>query len=120
MQITLNQREIEQALISYVGSQGIVITGKVGVSLIAGRGPNGVTATIDITNDGEVAQTEKPIEIPLVPTKRMAKPKVEVQESQQMPEQDELPWKTEAKAVKETSATFGSPVEEDSRPLFGS
>jgi hypothetical protein len=52
MQITLNQDEIEKAIITYVGNQGISITGKnVDVTLVAGRGPNGMSATIDISND---------------------------------------------------------------------
>lgn len=52
MQITLNQTEIEKAIIAFVGNQGISITGSnVTVALTAGRGPNGVTATIDISNE---------------------------------------------------------------------
>ena len=52
MQITLNQSEIENAIITFVGSQGIAITGKnVDVTLTAGRGPNGMSASIDISND---------------------------------------------------------------------
>jgi hypothetical protein len=53
MQVTLNQAEIEKALINYVGQQGISITGKnVDVTLVAGRSPNGMTASINISNDG--------------------------------------------------------------------
>jgi len=52
MQITLNQDEIEKALKNYVASQGISITGKhVDVTLIAGRAPNGMSASINISND---------------------------------------------------------------------
>ena len=51
MQITLNQSEIEKAIITYVGNQGISITGNVDVTLIAGRAPNGMSATIEISND---------------------------------------------------------------------
>jgi hypothetical protein len=52
MQITLNQDEIEKAIITYVGNQGISITGKhVDVTLIAGRAPNGMSASINISND---------------------------------------------------------------------
>jgi len=58
MQITLNQQEIEKAIISYVGQQGIAITGKnVSVSLSAGRGENRMSATIEISND-EVAASK--------------------------------------------------------------
>jgi len=52
MQITLNQAEIEKAIIAFVGEQGISITGKnVAVTLTAGRAPNGMSASIDISND---------------------------------------------------------------------
>lgn len=52
MQITLNQDEIEKAIITFVGNQGISITGKhVDVTLIAGRAPNGMSASINISND---------------------------------------------------------------------
>ena len=52
MQITLNQEEIEKAIITFVGNQGISITGKhVDVTLIAGRAPNGMSASINISND---------------------------------------------------------------------
>lgn len=52
MQITLNQEEIEKAIITFVGNQGISITGRhVDVTLIAGRAPNGMSATINISND---------------------------------------------------------------------
>jgi len=52
MQVTLNQAEIERAIIAFVGNQGISITGKnVEVTLVAGRGPQGMTASIDISND---------------------------------------------------------------------
>jgi hypothetical protein len=51
MQITLNQAEIESVIISYISDQGISITGKsVSVSLTAGRGVNGMTASINITD----------------------------------------------------------------------
>jgi hypothetical protein len=49
MQITLNQDEIEKAIVEFVANQGISITGNVDVKLTAGRGPNGTTAVIDIT-----------------------------------------------------------------------
>lgn len=50
MQILLNQREIETALVEYIGSQGITISGKhIEVTLTAGRAPNGMSATVDIS-----------------------------------------------------------------------
>lgn len=49
MQITLNHVEIEEAIIEYVGSQGITINGKATeVTMVAGRGTNGYSATVDI------------------------------------------------------------------------
>lgn len=52
MQITLNQSEIEKAIVTYVGNQGISITGKrVDVVLIAGRGANGMSASLDIFDE---------------------------------------------------------------------
>lgn len=55
MQITLNENEIKRAIIAFVSDQGISITGKnVEVSLTAGRAPNGMSASIDISNDDPV------------------------------------------------------------------
>lgn len=51
MKLTFNSQEIEQALISYVSTQGINLSDKdVTVNMTAGRGPNGHTAELDITN----------------------------------------------------------------------
>lgn len=53
MQVTLNQKEIETAIVTFVGNQGISTVGKrTEVTLIAGRGPNGMTASIDISDGG--------------------------------------------------------------------
>ena len=50
MKLTFDSSEIEQALISYVSTQGIDLADKnVSVSMTAGRGPNGHTAELDIT-----------------------------------------------------------------------
>lgn len=57
MQITLNQQEIETAIVEFVSKQ-ITITGQVEVNLTAGRGANGLSATIDITN---LDTTVKPV-----------------------------------------------------------
>ena len=52
MQITLNQSEIEIAIQDYISGQGISISGRnVDVSLTAGRGPNGMSASIDIRGE---------------------------------------------------------------------
>jgi hypothetical protein len=61
MQITLNQDEIEKAIITFVGNQGISITGKhVDVTLIAGRAPNGMSASINISNDDAPSNVATP------------------------------------------------------------
>jgi hypothetical protein len=50
MQIILNDSEIKKALVAYVSTQGISIANAdVDVTLTAGRGPNGMSATIDIS-----------------------------------------------------------------------
>lgn len=68
MQITLNQDEIERAIITFVGNQGISITGKnVDVTLIAGRAPNGMSATINISNDDVPSNVPTPRK-PAAPT----------------------------------------------------
>ena len=54
MKLTFDSSEIEQALISYVSTQGIDLADKnVTVSMTAGRGPNGHTAELDITTKKE-------------------------------------------------------------------
>lgn len=65
MQITLNQDEIEVAIKNFVGQQGISIIGKrTEVTLIAGRAPNGMSASINISDDepqhGNVVGHRKP------------------------------------------------------------
>ena len=60
MQVTINQQEIERAIIAYVGNQGITLEGtNVKVNIHAGRGPNGLSASIDITNEGDEAVEEE-------------------------------------------------------------
>lgn len=49
MNITLNQNEIEEALVGYISEQGIDVGGKdITIDLIAGRGENGHKATIEL------------------------------------------------------------------------
>lgn len=56
MRVTLNESEIKDALIQYVAGHGVAVAGRdVSVSLVAGRGPNGHSATIDISNAGTAA-----------------------------------------------------------------
>jgi len=55
MQITVDQTEIEQAIKNFIGHQGIAIENKeLSVTLTAGRGPSGITASVDMTNIGEL------------------------------------------------------------------
>jgi hypothetical protein len=51
MKIHLNQQEIEAAILLYVGNQGITLVGQqTTIEMTAGRGPNGMSATVDISN----------------------------------------------------------------------
>lgn len=51
MKITIDQQEIEEAIATFIGTQGINTAGKViKVTMIAGRAPNGPSAAIEITN----------------------------------------------------------------------
>lgn len=52
MNITLNNNEINKALVAYVASLGIKPHGDVAVNLVAGRGANGNTATITLGAEG--------------------------------------------------------------------
>ena len=59
MQITLNHNEIEEAITQFIGNQGIDIADKcTQVSMVAGRGTNGFSATVDITSN---TQGKEPI-----------------------------------------------------------
>jgi len=99
MQITLNQQEIEKAIINYVGQQGIAITGKnVSVSLSAGRGENRMSATIEISNDEVAAKCRGPVSV------------VEPEDDTQM----SLPFEAAAEEAPESPAT-----ELAEKPLFG-
>lgn len=99
MQITLNQQEIEKAIISYVGQQGIAITGKnVSVSLSAGRGENRMSATIEISNDGPSEKTPKSI--------ACAEPAAEETEQMDLPFDTSMPEPSPAADLSE-------------KPLFG-
>jgi len=112
MQITLNQKEIEKAIISFVGNQGIAITGKhVNVTLVAGRGPNGMSASIDISNDDPVTN---------VPTPR-AEPKEVPEEEKPTPKKrgrkkSEPVTEEETESVEEAAPTFETESESESKP----
>jgi hypothetical protein len=50
MNISINNSEIQEALIAYVGTLGIDLKNKtIEVSMVAGRGSNGYSANIGIT-----------------------------------------------------------------------
>jgi len=54
MQINLNNEEILSAIGAYVSEQGISTTGKdLSISIKAGRGNNGMSATVNITEQSE-------------------------------------------------------------------
>lgn len=115
MQITLNQQEIEKAIISYVGNQGIAITGKhVSVSLSARRGEDRMSATIDISNDEPNA--------PADPVVRQVKP-ASLGASASAPETTEESKFPFANPATETEAsgidTDAAPAEPEEKPLFG-
>jgi hypothetical protein len=55
MQITVDQTEIEQAIKNFIGRSGIAIENKeLSVTLTAGRGPAGITASVDMTDVDEL------------------------------------------------------------------
>lgn len=69
MQVTLNQKEIETAIITFVGNQGISTVGKrTEVTLIAGRGPSGMTASIEISDGEPQANVVTPRKLTHAPT----------------------------------------------------
>jgi hypothetical protein len=50
MEINLNENEIQQALVQYINNKGIDLSqSKTNVTLIAGRGANGHSAVVSIT-----------------------------------------------------------------------
>jgi len=52
MQITLNQKEIESAIINFINAKGDYIQGRqTEITLIAGRGGNGMSATINVLDN---------------------------------------------------------------------
>jgi hypothetical protein len=59
MNITLNDSEIETALIEFVGRQGISLANKkIAVDFTAGRGANGNSATIEILPASDAPEVE--------------------------------------------------------------
>jgi hypothetical protein len=116
MKITLNQVEIEEALKQYVSGQGISVTGKsIEVNITAGRGPNGVTAELDIVSEAEIpstapaAKAAPTVELSLAPKADPA-PAAE-------PETDSL---QEDDSVEEATGTTDAAPFSGGKSLFGS
>lgn len=60
MIVTLNDTEIKEALVGYTANQGIDLDNKnAEVSLIAGRGPNGMSAEIKISSATQAHKSKK-------------------------------------------------------------
>ena len=55
MQITLEQTEIEEAVVAYVRSLGMSFTEEPKINFTAGRGSTGITAGIDLTLTDAIA-----------------------------------------------------------------
>jgi len=73
MNVILNHKEITEAIIAYVDDQGISLKDKkTEVNLVAGRGPNGHTAEINITPEtvsvtlGQAAASEETAQVNLL------------------------------------------------------
>jgi 6-phosphogluconolactonase/glucosamine-6-phosphate isomerase/deaminase len=60
LKINLNEKEIHQAIIEFIGSEGIDLSEKqVNIELTAGRKPNGFYADVEI-GEPDDSQTEVP------------------------------------------------------------
>ena len=64
MKVTLNDREIDEALVEYVANQGISLGDKtVSVTIVSGRGSNGDSAIItieDSSSESFISDNETP------------------------------------------------------------
>ena len=79
MQITLNQSEIKKAIIGYIESQGVVLEEEhTSVSLTAGRGTNGMSATVDIYTTKEEQVTSVKKETQKEPEQKQAEQKEDI------------------------------------------
>ena len=95
MQITINQSEIKEAIVKYVGTQGIsLIDKKIEITLTAGRGPNGMTADINLIPQTE----EKLVENTAISREAELENTTETEETEEKAEE----------AVNDSSALFGS------------
>lgn len=60
MQITIDDKEIKEAIYDFVGKQGITITNKkLSIAMVAGRGPNGYSATVSINDASHTEEEEE-------------------------------------------------------------
>jgi hypothetical protein len=105
MQITLNESEIKKAIIAFVGNQGISITGRTTVKLVAGRGPDGMSATIDISNEEETSKDDDLVD--LIPDKSEKVEKVE------------KPGLSFSKPAEEEKPVIEEAITPAEKPLFG-
>lgn len=141
MKIEINQDEIKRAIIDFVDKQGITITGKnVDVTLVAGRSPAGMSATIDISNDlpSETAsdkpappnkkttasrkKKEEPVSSILPETPPAQEEPATTPEPYPLPAAEEPPFDTDAdtKTVGETVEEAAAEPAAEEKPLFGS
>lgn len=103
MKIVLNQAEIEDALRSFVSIKGISIDGKtIDVQLTAGRGPNGMTAELDINSEEQAAPASN---VTSVKRKKPAAVESNVEEVSEDAKAEDV---VEEETVEAPSALFGS------------
>ncbi len=86
MQITLNQDEITTAVEDYLNNQINIAEGQeISIDFTAGRGPNGLTAAIDIRSASataaEAPKKTTPKVVETVESSTLTKPKVVVEEA---------------------------------------
>jgi len=143
MQITLEQIEIEEAIKLYLKDQGIQFGCEPTTTLTAGRGPSGITASIDISQITRVAvgpgtvevmavkkvdvepftEEEVPETIPMVPIKRTRKPKVVVdttplvEEEIPMEEEGISPFGSDSKEEDSTAESLFGEVSNEETPV---
>lgn len=119
MDITLNQDEIEKAVREFIGNQGISISNKlVSISLTAGRGANGHSASVTILPSKNPTTSKKPKADP----ERGTAEDVMKENTEEFKEQDssepefEITEEAPAETILETA---GEAEEEETDSLFG-
>lgn len=116
MQITLNQEEIDQAVQDFVRSQiNIADNQEVSIDFTAGRGPNGLSAAINIATIAASKATVVPVRTKpkAVETTPKSAP---VEENETTPEAEPEAESQEAEAVNEAPETPDEQPEEDTPP----